>query len=318
MKASDFINLFKTGRLGKKRQHAGYKVMDGDHCQLLVRATRQYGVPGGSELIGIYFGDGLCIFHSNFNMLRDSVSDHVTHPKPVFTNVILKGDDPNILDSGIIGFDDTKRLLLLEIGETPWLLEYDPKYTPSKWSDWEWSYNTGTQISKRVETVEAAEKDIVLPDDQISTIGRLLKVLPSDFVPLSTSKEDEKLLMAPPNPFDFGLGLDDLCVQSVYARGGRGCTPLYVKEKVISSPRGAPFKQAAYDFNAATKRFDEREPSQWEELTSGDNGVILIGANEQVYVKGHVYHRYNAAEKADFATWHQVLGTTPKVRLPVR
>jgi hypothetical protein len=316
MKASDFINLFKTGRLGKKRQHAGYKVMDGDHCQLLVRSTRQSCLPGGSELIGIYFGDGLCIFHSNFNMLRNSVIDYVRNPKPVFTSTILKGDDPNILDSGVIA--DDGELLLLEIGDTPWLLEQDKTYTPNKWSDWKWTYNTGTQISRRVETIEEAREDIVLPANQISTIGRLLRVMPSDFVPLVTSKEDEKLLMAPPNPFDFGLGLDDLMVQSVYARGGRGCTPLFVKEKVIRSPRGASFKLAAIAFNEATTRFDEREPGQWEELTTNENGTLLLGANEKVYVKGHVYHRYNAAEKADFATWHQVLGKTPKIRLPVR
>ncbi len=317
MKTSDFINLFKTGRLGKKRQHAGYKVMDGDHCQLLVRSIRSSGAPGGSELIGIYFGNDICIFHNNFNGIRDSVTNYVSDPKPVVTGDIIKAGDPNLIDSGIIEIDDNKQLLLLEIGTTPWLLENDPKYTPDRYNNWAWSYNTGTQLSKRVETIEEVEKDVVLDEGVISTIGYLLKVMPSDFVPVSTSEEDKKLLMNPPNPFNYGVTLDDLVIKQVFVGASVGATPLYVKKKVVSSSRGAQFKVDIQTFNQAVKRFQQREPSAWENITKEDNGTIIIGANEQVYLKGHVYHRYKSSEKADFHTWHQVLGKTSKIRLPI-
>jgi hypothetical protein len=157
-----------------------------------------------------------------------------------------------------------------------------------------------------------------LPEGVLSNLGYLLKALPSNFVPLSTSEEDTDLLMQPPNPFDYGLKLEDLIVQPVYARGGSGCTPLYVKDKVIRSPRGAQFKTDASAFNKATERFNNREPSYWEELTSNETGTVLLGANEQVYLKGHVYHRYQSSEKADFPTWHQVLGKSTKLRIPIR
>jgi len=145
-----------------------------------------------------------------------------------------------------------------------------------------------------------------------------MKILPSDYEPVATSEADKALLMAPPNPFNYGFTLDDCVVQTVYARGGRGCTPMFVKDKVVQSPRGQQFKADAIAYNKATQRFEGREPSYWEELTTDDNGTLLVAENEQVYIKGHVYHRYSSSEKGDFATWHQVLSKTPKLRLPVR
>jgi hypothetical protein len=318
MKVADFINQFKTGRLGKKRQHTGYKVMEGNHCQLLVRSTRSRGIPGGSELIGIYFGNDICIFHNNFNMLRDNVIDHVTNPKPVINSKILKENDDSLIESGIIEFDDAKGLMLLEIGSTPWLFENDPEYTPNKYSGFSWKYNTGTQVSKRYETIAEAVKDVALDDGVISSLGRLLKVMPSDFKPVTTSEADIKVLMSPPNPFDYGLTLEDCIVQKMYTTGGRGCVPLYVKENVIVTSRGAGFKAACIAYNVATKRFGDVEPNNWNNLTTEVNGTILIGEDDQVYFKGHVRYRYSAVESANFQTWCQVVGETDKIRLPVR
>jgi hypothetical protein len=246
------------------------------------------------------------------------VTNDVTHPKPVFNSGILKENDEHLIESGIIGFDDTKELLLLEIGETPYLLEQDAAYKPSRYSTWEWGYNTATQVSRRVASVDEAVKDTVLPEGVVSNLGYLLKPLPSDFVPLSTSEEDKKVLMSPPNPFNYGLGLDDLVVQQIYSRGGQGCVPLFVKQTVLRSPRGTQFKADADAYNKATERFNNIEPSYWEELTSDDKGTVRLGANEQVYLKGHVYHRYQSSEQADFMTWVQVLGKTTKLRIPIR
>ena len=318
MKTADFINLFKTGGLGKKRQHSGYKVMDGDHCQLLVRSTRRWGVPEGSELIGIHFGHGVTLFHGNFNELRDSVTDAVSDPKPVINSEILKQNDECLINSGIIGFDEDKGLLLLEIGETPWLFEQDPVYVPGKYAYWNWNYNTGTQVSRRVATVAEAENDTVLPDDTVSRLGYLLRVMPSSFVPRATSEVDEKLLMNPPNPFNYGMTLDDCYVQTLYGRAGRGCTPLFIKGSVAEEARAGQFKADAAAYNEATVRFENRKPDSWENLRAGlPNGVILIGANEKVYLKGYVIQML-ASETTDLQVWCQVIGKTSKLRLPIR
>ena len=317
MKVSDFINLFKTDGLGKKRQHSGYRVMDGDHCQLLVRATKRWGVPGGSELIGIYFGHGVCLFHDNFYKLRDSVTDGVSDPKPVINKEILKENDEHLINSGIIGFDEDKGLLLLEIGETPWLFEQDPEYVPNTYNYWKWHFNTGTQVSRRVATVAEAENDIVLPDDVVSRLGYLLKMMPSDFEPISTSEVDKKLLMNPPNPFNYGLTLDDLTVETMYGGGGRGCAPLFLKQGVAQEAKATQFKFDVAAYNKATERFDNREPNQWEDITTDETGTLLIGANEQVYLRGHISQRYSA-EVADLQVWYQMIGKTSKLRLPIR
>ncbi len=318
MKTAEFINLFKTGRLGKKRQHSGYKVMDGEHCQLLVRATRSGGVPGGSELIAIYFGHGICLFHSNFDSIRDSVTEDVTAPKPVITSGILKESDESLIESGIIGFDDTKKLLLLEVGVTPWLLEQDDRYTPNKWAEWSWDYNTGSQVSRRVETVAEAMKDVALDDGTISAVGYMLRVLPSNFIPVTTSEVDKQLMMNPPSPFQHGLGFGDLVVRSVYSGNSTGCTPLFVKSDVLRSPQGATFKAAMRAYNAAVERFDDIEPGSWENVTTDESGTILVGAGEQVYLKGHVSCRYKSSESVDLPTWHQIIRETTKLRLPLR
>ena len=320
MKVADFINLFKTGGLGKKRQHTGYKVMDGEHCQLLVRSTRRWGVPGGSELIGIYFGSDVCLFHNNFYKLRNSVTECVHHPKPIITGSILKSSDEHLINSGIIGFDEDKGVMLIEIGDTPWLFEQDNKYTPTNYADWKWHYNSGTQISKRVGTVAEALNDVVLPDNVVSRLGYLLKVMPSDFAPITTSEEDIKLLMNPPNPFNYGLTLDDCVVQTVYGSKGLGCHPLIVKRSVASSSRGAQFRADSVAYNGALERFDGRSPGHWEDIQEDEsNGSLLIGVNKQVYLKGQVHNRFNAnTEKDNFKTWVQVMGKTTKIRLPVR
>ncbi len=312
MKTADFINLFKTGKLGKKRTHSEYKVMDGDNCQLLVRATRRCGVPGGSELLGVYFGDDLCLFHANFRGIRNSVLDQVSEPKPILVNTVLDENDQHIIESGVIGFDEEKRLMLVELGETPWLLEHDPSFSNHYWN---WRYNTGTQVSKRVATVAEAMADIKEPDDQITRLGRLLQVMPSDYVPVSTSKADIERLMSPPTPFDYGFTLEDCQVLPMFAQRATGATPLYLKPKIAQSTLANKFNAAAIAYNEAADRFNERTPGQWEELTHNETGSILKAEGGAIFIKGHVYHRYNSSEKHDFPTWHKVLGKAKKIRL---
>ncbi len=325
MKTSDFINLFKTNGLGKKRQHSGYRVMDGEHCQILVRSTKRRGVPKGSELIGIYFGHDVCLFHKNFYNLRASVTDQVSDPKPVISAAILKESDEYLINSGIIGFDEDKGLLLLEIGETPWLFEQDPMYTMHSQRPprpyWTWHYNTGAQVSRRVASVAEAENDTALPDDVVSRLGYLLKVMPSNFEPVSTSEADKNILMTPPNPFDYGMTLDDLIVAAGSRVGvglERGCNPLRITMKVSAEARSAQFKKDVSVYNRATDRFDKKNPSTWEGIHVGDNGTVFIGANEQVYLKGHVVQKSPGTEETDLNTWCQVVGKTSKLRLPIQ
>ena len=228
----------------------------------------------------------------------------------------MKQNDEYLINSGIIEFDDTNNLLLVEIGDTPWLFEHDPKYVPHKYSGWEWTYNTGCQVSRRVETIAEALRGVALPDGAVSAIGYLLKVLPSDFEPAATSEEDKALLMNPPNPFKHGLTLDDLIARSVYPLVQVGCTPLYVKQEVPKT-KSALFKVATEAFNEAIERFDDRSPTSFENIrTDSSKGTILKGANGQVYLKGHVYCGYGSSESADFPTWHQIIGETTKLRLP--
>jgi hypothetical protein len=246
------------------------------------------------------------------------VTDDVTHPKPVFNSAILKENDDALIMSGIVDKDDDKKLILMEIGDTPWLLEQDPTYKPSKYLEWSWKYNTGNQLSRRVGTIAEAQKAIILPDDVRSTIGYLLKVMPSNFTPTTTSDGDLKILMSQPNPLDYGLTLDDLVILSMYGIEGEGCKPMCVKRSVMTMPRAAQFKLDLTTYNEAIKRFKHREPQTWDKICSNTNSRILIGANEQVYLKGSVYNKYASADAANLMVWHQVLGETTKLRLPIR
>jgi hypothetical protein len=312
MKTHEFINLFKTGKLGKKRTYSGYKVLDGDNCQLLVRSTRRWGVPSGSELLGVYFGGDVCLFSSNFSRIRRIIRDQVSDPKPVITKSVLDENDQHIIESGVIGFDDEKGLMLVELGETPWMFEHDPSIS-NQW--WTWKYNTGTQVSKRVATVAEAEVDIMLPDDQVCRLGRHLQVMPSDYVPVATSKEDAKILVSPPTPFNYGFTLGDCQVQTVYSHGNKGANPLFLRAKVAGSTIATQFKQAVNVYNEAAERFNVKSPGDWEDLTHDDTGTILIDECGSVFIKGHVYNRYNRTNTYTFDTWHKVLGKAKRVRL---
>ena len=315
MTTAEFINLFKTGKLGKKRTHSGYRVMDGDHCQLLVRSTRRYRAPSGSELLGIYFGNNICIFHNNFSGIRSSVTKDVVGSKPILSNNVLDQDDQSLIDSGIIEVDEDRQLMLVEIGETPWLFEFDPSYC-GKFGGWD--YNTGSQITKRVATIAEAEKDVALGEHHIDRLGRLLEVMPSDFVPVATSEKDHEILKHPPNPFHYGFSLEDCTGPAAYSRNGTGCGPLYLRSKAAASNAAIPFKEAVQEYAYALERFIERAPPCWNELTHSESGTILVAEGGNVYIKGHISHRYNSSEEHDFDTWNKILGESKKIRLAAR
>ena len=42
-----FITGFFGNTLGRKRVHGTYRILEGDYCKLLVRATTLYGAPAG-------------------------------------------------------------------------------------------------------------------------------------------------------------------------------------------------------------------------------------------------------------------------------
>ena len=317
MNTADFINKFKEGKLGKKKQHASYQVMKGKWCDLLVRAVQNNRRPGDSQLIAIYFGQGVTLFTNNYKKLRDSVTRDVQGHTPKVTHTVLKPADEFLIESGIIEIDEDNGLMLVEIGMTPWLFHQDPHYEPDKWTHWTWNYNTATQISKRVQTIAEAVEDTKLPSNQMVRIDRLVERMPSDFVPEFTSPEDQKILMTPPIPFEYGFGFDDVVYQSVYANKGRGHKPLYLKTELYQNSHAGSFKAAVEAYNEAGLRFEQREPDHWEELTTNDRGRLMIGTDGQTYLIGHVYHRYNQNEAFDFTSWHKVLGKSPQIRLPI-
>ena len=317
MNTAQFINRFKEGKLGNKKQHASYRVMNGKWCDLLVQSVSRDRRPGGSQLIAIYFGQGVTLFTGYYSKLRDSVTKDVRGHTPKITHTVLKPEDEYLIESGIIEIDEDNGLMLVEIGTTPWLFHQDPHYEVNQWKYWTWNYNTGTQISKRVQTIAEAVEDTKLPSNQMVRIGRLVERMPSDFVPGFTSLEDQKILMTPPIPFEYGFGFDDVVCQTSYGNQGSGHKPMYLKTDVYRSTRANSFKAAVEAYNEAWSRFEVREPNHWEELTTNERGRLMIGTDGQTYLIGHVYHRYNQNEAFDFTSWHKVLGKSPQIRLPI-
>jgi len=308
MTTAEFINKWKAGKLGRKKQHSGYRVLDGDHCSLLVRATRRRHRPTGSELLGINFGHGICLFTSNVRTLRRVVFKDLTKPMPVVTNTILKEDDEKILESGII--DMTDDYVLLEVGETPWLIGHDPDFKEFD----SFKYNMAVSVPRRVQSVALAIPLCKPEKDQITGIDLLLKRMPSDFEPQFLSSKDIEILMNPPKPGDFGFSLTDCKVRSVYTDGDTVAIPLQLDSYAAKSFQGKEYLKKVQRYNVATTRLKKYVPSKWEdiEVDDGEGKIVIDFRNNQTYVKGTVTEKWGP-RSFTVNGWYQVLGKSPFV-----
>lgn len=312
-----FFNAFKTGALGKKRSLGSYRVMDGDHCQVLVRSVIKDGLPGGSELIAITFGQGVTLFHGpNYADLKNQVTDRVEGQVLKISSAIMDEEADNLLDSGIIDIDEANTKMLIEIGDTPWLFEQEIARVDD---NWKWKYNQGNKLGVRCASVAEALVATKSAPNTIDGLGWRLERQPEGFMPDGILPEDRKILTAPPNPMDYGFAIEDCTRETSYRRGVVGHDMLYLRSSQADTTEGAKFKVVTDAWDAALERFNDMTPSRWKNISLRDGAIICVGGVAgTIYLRGSFRALYTQSDGITLTHWHKIVGESNVMKLSYR
>lgn len=312
MKTADFFNLFKHHQLGKKRNFGAYRVIDGDTCQVLVRASTRFNVPNGSELIAITFSPTITLWHAtNLRNVKHTVRDEINGKVLSICSDVMDDQADNLLDSGIIDIDETNKKMLIEIGDTPWLLENEECIEDEYWT---WTYNIATKLGVRCASVAEAVLDTKPQPNTISALGWTMERMPVSFVPDGISHEDRATLTAGmPNPMNFGFQVEHCKRETTYTRGSLGGDLLFLMSEHANTSDGQRYKVACDAWDEAINRYDNMKPNRYENIST--NGGELVLVDQQLYLKGEVRQVFASSNHANLAGWHKLLNKSSKIRL---
>ena len=314
MKTADFFNMFKHHTLGKKRNFGAYRVIDGDNCQVLVRASTRYGVPNGSELIAITFSPRITLWHdTNIRQIKHTVVEDIVGTKLWINSTILDENADNLLDSGIIDVDPRKNKMLIEIGDVPWLFEQEDTQVDENWA---WTYNIGTKLGVRCASVTDALVEAKMQPNTISALGWTMERMPESFVPDGITPEDRVLLSKPINPMDYGFQIEHCKKETTYLRGSVGGDMLFLKSQHAGTAEGMAYQAACKVWDKALNRYGAMTPSRHENISRGDGEMVQVGGPSGVlYLRGEHRQMYTTSSNIDLKGWHKLLDKSSKIRL---
>ncbi|KKK91672.1 hypothetical protein LCGC14_2710570, partial [marine sediment metagenome] len=227
-----FVQAFFENKLGRKRVHGTYRVLEGDYCKLLVKATTRYGAPAGNELIALDLSDDnntLVFWRTSYSRsfsyrmtrnIKESIGDYQVLPEGICT-----GSEDNILNSGIV--DITKLHALIEIGDKPFLLHRRVKDGGAQTVELETnpsshnpSYSHANQVPNRAASIREAQDKVKDPvTDRKLCQEWWAKEMPFGFTPPEFDPELVKILQTALNPIDYGFDIDECSIGTVSGSG---------------------------------------------------------------------------------------------------
>ncbi|KKN92315.1 hypothetical protein LCGC14_0208060 [marine sediment metagenome] len=328
-----FIQAFLQGKLGRKRVHGTYRVLDGDHCKVLVRATTNYGRPSGNDLIAINLDtakERVSFFHSHntscFTYRMNKVLD--TYPSPKLPATVLNEADGELLASGVIDFNDNE--MLIEIGDKPYLL-YRKKGVKDAVVLWE-GVNTFSEldaIPARAATISEAKELIKDPPGAVQLCGIWwAHKQPVGFQPPALDDSILKVLSGPVNPLEHGYKLEDC---SIYAGGSPDCTiqtlvpyPELLDSSLDSRAKG--YLDARDTWNETCNALTTRVPPEYKGLTIKKNRYSLnatryertgaiLRTSEGVFVKGIITNKEDWDNKQKLDSWYKLDSKVNRIKL---
>ena len=313
MKVSSFISHFKNHTLGKSRSCGSYRVLEGACCQVLVKARKYYNTPAGSDLIAITFTPELTFFAHGYYNIRNTTRYEVVGQCFKVSSSFLNGGCDNLLDSGIIDVDTESRKMLIEIGDTPWLLEYEKVMAEISVGP----YHTASKLSIRCSSISEA-LDMLKPDkDTVTALGWEFRKMPNNWEPMYCSDEDRQILRTSPNPMDFGFEIEH-CRERVVTNSSNtmGVNTLGLKTIYKDDPNAQLYMDAVQRWGKALERYRNAFPSMFNsQLSPVESGLLVYQADDNsYYVKGCI-KEYYGSNKATFAGWHRIEQKSTKMRL---
>jgi len=317
-----FITAFFENTLGRKRVHGTYRVLEGDHCKLLVRATTSHGTPAGNELIALdlsddnnklmFWRDG---YRRNFTYRMSRHLDDGTGSHQALPELILTGSEDNLLHSGIVDISPTHALI--EIGDKPFLLHRDTESNKV-------SYTHANQVPNRVASIREAQDKVKDPvEDRKLCQEWWAKEMAFGFNPPEFDPELVKVLQTALNPIDYGFDIDECSIGTVSGSGyGSDTLRAFVpKKKIIEatplSLRVQRWKAAAVKWSDAANQMTNRKPPVYKGLSvqtrrytslandEDRSGTIIITA-EGVYVTGHVHSKADWKQSEALTKWYKL------------
>ena len=332
-----FITKFFDNTLGRKRVHGTYRILEGDYCKLLVRATVQSGVPDGNELIAIDLSDNdnRVVFWKNgyshsFTYRMSRTLDNDVNNYQVLPEMILTGEEENILNSGIVDISPTHALI--EIGDKPFLLHRNMENTHTTTK--KRTYTHANQVSKRVASIREALNEVKDPigDRQICQEW-WAREMPPGFVPPEFDPELVKVLSIALNPLDYGFKIDE-CTIGVLSGQGYGIPALrsFVPKKklMLAKPQTArvqKWMEALAKWTDAADKLLGRSPpiykglsvhsSKYSSVVRDDDrkGTIIV-TTAGVFITGEVHSGSNWVKNTILTQWYKLTRAANQINIP--
>lgn len=317
-----FIKAFMRNELGRKRVHGTYRVLDGDHCKVLVRASTRYGKPTGNSLIAINMSNNTAEaffyhqYNASFSYYLNKDLDMYNAPK--LPTGILHDDNSNLLASGIIDTNDTE--MLIEIGDKPYLLykKLNGQGQLVRHSEGIPMFDAVESILTRVASISAAKELIKDPPgaEQLCGIWWGDKQ-PAGFQPPKLDTACSQTLSTPVNPLEHGYTLADC---RILGDSDKGIGVLVPTAELLKEPhdhRAVSYIAARKNWNDACKQVKNRAPIKYAGLTvkknkySYSNNITertgyIIKTPGGVYVTGKITNEEDWNQQQRLDGWYKL------------
>lgn len=322
-----FVSGFVHGTLGRKHVFGSYRVLDGEHCKVLVKSGQSFGRPSSISVIGIDLSTKdtrLVFFHNNnisignystTRMLRECGAQQI--PDSMF-----KSGDNELLNSGIIEIEEGSALI--EIGDEPWLLDRQlgngntgyvttPLGCPK--------YASAANVSKRVGTIREAHNLTKQPDGQSMIVEQWWATpMEPGFEPPGLDSSHLKTLSTPLNPLNYGFTIDQCYVIASRINSEITLYELVPKKEYLSNKTAhntISYRKAQTEWEAAKVAYDSMYLSSYKGLSvldsrysrgplhDGASGAI-VQTGTGVYIRGEVKNMEHWDHKTSNLQWHRL------------
>jgi len=321
-----FVKGFLKGTLGNKKIHSGYRVLEGEHCKLLVRAERERGRPIGNTLVAMDLSTSTTkLVFTNGNPFKYAAARDigVSNYQMLPTSAIGRNNNNNLLASGVV--DESNSHALIEIGDVPFLFSYSmlngavdgsPIMTEGGCP----KVFEVMPIPNRVSTIKDAIELIKIPNEQnIIVDAWAATIMPEEFQPPKLEKEYEEILSTPLDPLKVGYTLIEC-----RAMEGKLVPMESPTANVPMTNRQLAWNEATSKWSNAATKFNNMHPAEYKGLNTKKSrygygidcervGTIIVSPSG-VFVKGKVYGE-NRDKVNELIRWHRLENQIVKYRL---
>ncbi len=325
-----FIDAFMSNSLGRKRVHGTYRVLVGDHCRVLVRASVEYGRPAGSSLMAINLQPEVNTttplafwhWHNYHNLTYRMRKGFDVSQWQALPQEMMSGKDEGLLASGIVEVND--QYALVEVGDKPFLMHRMQDDN----GGWRKGFKWIDPVPTRVATIAEALALTSDPEGEVNVCGEWW-ALPQavDFMPPVFDPEALKTMSTALNPLDYGYDMNEVYAQSI-GYGSDEAYSLRPRTETLNAPYDAKaqgWMKAVIAWQQAAAAWESRSPTEYKGLSCQakryttrvdpkTDGIILRTV-QGVFVQGKLRSKENWGEATTLDRWHKLTTIAKRLRV---